>query len=516
MIFDSATGKYFVKIISANQKDMKKTTALLTLAILPIAMNAQQVLSLQECRDRAVNSSKELDQARVEVEMASYDKKIARANYFPEISATGAYMYNDRDISLISDAQSEKLGQAGGMVQYALNKTASDFSKTLQAAFPEKNPALFNFEMPYIAGLVNNICEDIDNALHPDLHNIWMGGVSLRQPVFVGGKIIYSNQMAVLAEELAESKFDQKYADIIVDVDQAYWQIVSIANKRKLAESYSALLNKMKEDVEKSVEAGVATESDLLKIKVKANESNMLLTKSTNGLELAKMLLCKRIGLPLDSEIMLADEELEIIPQPQDVSFKSMEEIFSDRPETRSLSLASEIYDRKSKIARADMLPKVALTANYLLTNPNAYNGFQNTWNGGMLSAGVMVSMPIFHGFEATAKYKKARAEARLYDDKDDDAKDLITLQVTRQRKLLDEAREKLGMCESNLDSAEENLRQATVGFEAGVASTDTVLGAQTAWLSAHSDYIDAGIELQMAYANLQKAEGNYKGQNNE
>ncbi|MBR0300902.1 MAG: TolC family protein, partial [Bacteroidales bacterium] len=77
-------------------------------------------------------------------------------------------------------------------------------------------------------------------------------------------------------------------------------------------------------------------------------------------------------------------------------------------------------------------------------------------------------------------------------------------------------AREKLGMCESNLDSAEENLRQATVGFEAGVASTDTVLGAQTAWLSAHSDYIDAGIELQMAFANLQKAEGNYKGQNNE
>jgi outer membrane protein TolC len=61
----------------------------------------------------------------------------------------------------------------------------------------------------------------------------------------------------------------------------------------------------------------------------------------------------------------------------------------------------------------------------------------------------------------------------------------------------------------SNLDSAEENLRKATVGYEAGVVPTNTVLGAQTAWLSAHSDYIDAGIELQMAAASLNKAEGN-------
>ena len=63
----------------------------------------------------------------------------------------------------------------------------------------------------------------------------------------------------------------------------------------------------------------------------------------------------------------------------------------------------------------------------------------------------------------------------------------------------------------SNLGDKEENLRKANVGYEAGVTSTETVLGAQTAWLSAHGDYIDAGIELQMAYAMLQKAEGNIK-----
>ena len=314
--------------------------------------------------------------------------------------------------------------------------------------------------------------------------------------------------MAALAQDLAQSKYDMKYADVVVDVDQAYWQIISIANKKKLAESYVDLLHQMERDVEAAIAAGVATESDALQVKVKANEAEMMLTKASNGLVLAKMLLCKRIGLPLESEITLADETLEVIPEPICPATKSMEDIYASRPETRSLTLASQIYDKKAKVVRADMMPKVALTANYLVSNPNAFNGIQNTWNGGMFTAGVMVNVPIFHGLETLNRYKKAKAEATLYQSQLADAKELIDLQVTQQRKLFEEAHEKLSMTESNLESAEENLRKAIVGFEAGVVSTNTVLGAQTAWLSAHSEYIDAGIELQMAAANLNKAEG--------
>ena len=525
---------------------MKKTLYLVALlaTVLPLPLAAQTVLTLDECRDRAVQTSKELDQARVAIEMAGYDKKIALANYFPNISATGAYIYNNRDIALINDSQSEMLRNAGTLVQGQLNTAASEAIGGMSAAMTDKmtqlmtaiktNPALAQEYMgspmwqtvlnmlqgidpsslqgmiPNIADPVNAIGTDIDNALHPDIHNIWIGALTLQQPVFVGGKIVYSNQMAALAEDLAEAKYDMKYADVIIDVDQAYWQIVSLANKKKLAESYSDLLHKMQDDVNLAVRSGVSTESDALQIQVKVNEADMLLTKASNGLDLSKMLLCKRIGLPLDTEIVLADESLSSIPIPGLTPEKSLEDIYADRPETRSLALAGEIYDRKAKIARADMMPKVALTGSYLLTNPNAFNGFQNNWQGGMFSAGVMVSVPLFHGGESLNKYRKAQAEVRMYNDQYDDARDLINLQVAQERKLFSEAMEKLNMSESNLESAQENLRKATVGFQAGVIETNTVLGAHTAWLSANSEYIDAGIELQMAAAALRKAEGNY------
>ena len=361
-----------------------------------------------------------------------------------------------------------------------------------------------------ISNAITALGTELDDLLHPDTHNMFLGAVSLQQPVFMGGKIVNANRMAKLAEELSRSQYDQEYQDLLITVDQAYWQVVSISNKKKLAENFADLLEKMEHDVNISVKEGVATESDALAIKVKANEANMMKTKATNGLVLAKMLLCKEVGIDLGTDITLADESLDAVPVPQMSPEKDLESIYQDRPETRSLDLAAAIYDKKMKIARADMMPKIALTANYMLTNPNLYNGFEKKF-GGMFNVGVAINIPIFHGFEALQKTRKAKAEATLYVSKLDEAKELINLQVTQLRKQLDEALEKVEMAENNLKSAEENLRKASVGFEAGVVTTNTALAAHTAWLQAHSEFIDAGIELQITNANLQKAEGNYK-----
>ena len=185
-----------------------------------------------------------------------------------------------------------------------------------------------------------------------------------------------------------------------------------------------------------------------------------------------------------------------------------MEQIYEDRPETKSLDLAAKIYKKKADIVRADMFPQIALTANYLASSPSFKDGFQNKFSG-RFSAGVVVSVPLFHGTEALHKTKKAKAEASLYQDKLEDAREMITLEVTQNRLFCEEALERLELTRSSLESAEENMRSATAGFEAGVVNTNTVLMAQTAWLQAHSEYIDAGVGLQVAVSNLEKSEGN-------
>ncbi len=493
---------------------MKRIIIILTsaLALLPVGAGAQQVLTLDDCKQMAEDNSNSLKTAKQKVEVAGYDRKIAAANYFPKITATGTYMYVNKDIKLISDETTTELSNAGTILQGQINdKLTAILSDQTIMQKVYTDPALQKFiaylQNTDIATPINAIGSQVSQALSIDLNNTTAAVVSLQQPVFMGGKILAANKMADDAEQLAQTQYSQEHSQLMVDIEQAYWQIVSIAGKKRLAEGYADLLHQMEKDTDALISEGFATPSDALTIKVKANEADMLLTKATNGLALSKMLLCKECGLPLDSDIILADENLDRIPEPQMSPVISDDEVYDARPEIKSLALAQDIYARKVDIARADMLPTVALTANYAVTNPSVFNGFQKKY-GDFFTAGVVVSIPLFHGGEALNKTRKAKAEAALTSIKLDDAKQMISLQVAQLRKEENVAREKLIAAESNLSSAEENLRVATAGWNEGMLASNVVLQAQTAWLQAHSDVIEAGVELQMCSVNLAKAEG--------
>ena len=493
---------------------MKKTMWIIAAALcaLPNYAGAQQVLTLDECRQMAVENNNSLKTAQQKIKVAGYDRNIALANYFPKITATGTYMYTSRDWKLIDDDKAAEIQNAGTTLQNDVTNKMMQIMSDKDMMTKYMTDAAFKklidgLQTTDIATPINAIGQHITDALTLDMHNLCGAVVSVQQPVFMGGKIVASNQMAKYAEELAQSQYDAEHAQVLADIEQAYWQIVSIAAKKNLAENYADLLRQMGKDVDALVAEGFATPSDALTIKVKMNEAEMLYTKATNGLALAKMLLCKECGLPLDSEITLADETLDAIPVPQMSPVISDEEVYAARPEIRSLDLAKKIYDKKVAVVRADGLPTVAVMANYAVTNPNVFNGFQNKF-GGFFSAGVLVNVPIFHGTEAIQKTKKAKAEAALTQYRLDDAKEMISLQVAQLRQQEGEALEKLTMAESNLENAEENLRVATAGWNEGMIASNVVLQAQTAWLQAHSEYIETGVELQMCSVNLAKAEG--------
>lgn len=482
------------------------------LCVLPTYAGAQQVLTLDECRQMAVENNNSLKTAQQKIKVAGYDRNIALANYFPKITATGTYMYTSRDWKLIDDGKAAEIQNAGTTLQNDVTNKMMQIMSDKDVMTKYMTDAAFKklidgLQTTDIATPINAIGQHITEALTLDMHNLCGAVVSVQQPVFMGGKIVASNQMAKYAEELAQSQYDAEHAQVLADIEQAYWQIVSIAAKKNLAENYADLLRQMGKDVDALVAEGFATPSDALTIKVKMNEAEMLYTKATNGLALAKMLLCKECGLPLDSEITLADETLDAIPVPQMSPVISDEEVYAARPEIKSLDLAKKIYDKKVAVVRADGLPTVAVMANYAVTNPNVFNGFQNKF-GGFFSAGVLVNVPIFHGTEAIQKTRKAKAEAALTQYRLDDAKEMISLQVAQLRQQEGEALEKLTMAESNLENAEENLRVATAGWNEGMIASNVVLQAQTAWLQAHSEYIETGVELQMCSVNLAKAEG--------
>ena len=457
-----------------------KKVILFFMLLCAISPQAQErVLSLSECRDLAVRNNKELSISKEKINLASQEKKAAFTKYFPQVSANGAYMWNQKDLNLLDmGALSSSLSSSlGGLAQL---------------------PAL------------QNAFATINDIQHLDIQNVWIGNVSLVQPVFMGGKIVNYNQIASYAKELAESMNDLQLQELIYKTDETYWQVISLVNKKKLADSYVSLLSKMNEDISAMIAEGIATEADGLSVKVKLNEAEMVQTKVNNGLALTRMLLAQICCLPLEEEIRLADENLNDFPVSDQTVAADLNEAFMNRGELRSLDLAKKIYSRKERIVLSDMLPNVAFAANYFVTNPNVFNGFKNDF-AGMFNIGVIVKVPISAWWEGSYKRNAARAETRIKALEWEDAREKIELQVNQSVYKANEARKKLESTYRNMDSAEENLRHANFGFEEGVIPALNLMEAQTAWVSARSSLIDAQIEVRLTEVYLMKSLGKLK-----
>mgnify|MGYP000731910497 FL=1 len=492
---------------------MKKFFCFIWLTCLTLPMVAQEVLSLDSCRALAIANNKELLISQEKINAAHYQKKAAFTNYLPNISASGGYMRNQKEFSLLSDAQKGALGSVGtqvsGALQNGIQGMLTQHPELMQN--PQFMAILQSLGSADIATPLNGLGQSLVDAFRTDTRNMYAGALTLTQPLYMGGKIRAYNKITKYAEELARQQHNTGMQEVILSTDQAYWQVVSFASKKKLAEGYLELLQKLESDVDKMIAEGVATKADGLSVKVKVNEAEMTLTKVNDGLSLAKMLLCQLCGLDLSSSITLADEkkdDLRTVP----VAEKNIDinNVYATRPEVRSLELATQIYKQKVNVTRAEFLPSVALMGNYMATNPSVFNSFEKKFKG-MWNVGVMVSVPIWHWGEGIYKVKAAKSETRIAQYQLDNAKEKIELQVNQSAFKVNEAAKTLIMAEKNLEKADENLRYATLGFEEGVIPASNVLEAHTAWLSAQSEKIDAQIDVKLTEIYLKKATGNLR-----
>ena len=500
---------------------MKHSSRILTaactllMALTASTMEAQRVLTLEECRAMALENNGQSKMAQEKVNAAQYDSKTAFANYLPKVSATALYLHNSENLNLASEDQRNALSNMGSTITGVSGSLMTDpnFIKLYLGDETVKNTVNYivqKMNAADVEGALNQVGQELADNLTLDIQNIYVGLVTIEEPLYVGGKIRAYNKVTAYAKELAETQLDGEDQKVLVTVDEAYWQIVSVANKLRLTDQYVELLRQMDHNVEVMKNEGVATASDQLSVKVKLNEAEMSQIKAQNGLALSKMLLCQLCGMPLDSEITLKDELNETLEIPADKVTYTEEELYENRPELKSLQLAVNMYDLKSKIVRADYLPTVALMGNYLVTNPSAHDGISNDFHG-MWNVGVVAKIPVFHFGEGLNKYRRAKSDVILTQYQLEDARGKVSLQVNQYEKKIAEADSRLEMALKNMENAEENLRVANIGFKEGVVESSLVLAAQTAWLKAHSEEIDARIDRIMATVYLRQATGQLK-----
>ncbi len=341
-------------------------------------------------------------------------------------------------------------------------------------------------------------------ALTMRTRGVYLAGINLQQPIFAGGKIIAANRMATIGIEAAEQQRRQTEISIIADAETSYWAYVAVLAKTEMMKSYSQLVDTILTQTRHSLEAGMATRNDLLRIEARAAQISYQQEQVESGADLCRMALCNTLGLPLDTEITVSDRS--VVPViPADIENYSL----ADRPEIKLLQADIEVKRQQVRSTRADFLPTLGLQAGWsaygnmkLTTMQQGPDGNYYPYTQKIQSNGwnIMFSLqvPLFHWLEGAKKVKAARIDvdnARLTLEHNER---LMNLQVKQAISNVNTGQSLVKSAAAALTQATAALNSTTESYRAGMASITALLDAQSQWHTARADLIEAQTQLQI------------------
>jgi outer membrane protein TolC len=248
-------------------------------------------------------------------------------------------------------------------------------------------------------------------------------------------------------------------------------------------------------------EAGTSPRIDVLRAQVDYQNQQQSLISTTNQLEKDKIALARAIGLPLDQKFTLSDSvPYASLDTPQ--AEAAFQQALKQRKDLAADAERIQAAKAGQKAAFDEQLPALQATGDFgdLGTTPGHSHGTYTAT--GQLTAPIL-QIAKTHGDEQVAAAQRDQVEARLADDIQQvnaDVRDSI-LDIESAAKLVQAAK-------SNVDLAEEALRESQERYRAGVADNLPVSQALATDQQANDQYIAALYQHNVAKLGLARALG--------
>lgn len=382
----------------------------LCLMLSVVSSNAQKLYTLEECRTLALENSAKMKNSRFEVEAAKQTSKEAFTNYFPNVSAVGAIF------------------------------KASEGMAQMDMALPVPGIPPLSMEM---------------------LKKGKTAGVTLVQPVFMGGRIVNGNKLANIGKQVSEYQLSLTEDQVEASVNQYYWQIVALKEKLRTLETLETQLKGIYKDVKAAVDAGLTTRNDLLRVELQQQDIMANRLKVENGLSVTKMLLCQLIGV--DKSVEAAKLQL--------------------------------------RMKRGENLPSVGVGAGYIY-----HDLMEKDTDFGMIFASV--SVPISSWWGGSHAIKREKIKKQQAENTRQDSREMMLVEIEVKWNDLQEAYQQVLLSEKSIESSTENLRLNNDYYKAGTVSLSDLLDAQSLMQQSHDQYAEACTAYQQKLTAYLQATG--------
>lgn len=383
---------------------------------------------------------------------------------------------------------------------------ALDYNMTLRQSRNSEQTAELDLQiarrqrLPMIDGSLMGIYmkdQELMEGTTLQMRGMYVAGINIALPIYAGGQISAGIKLAKIGREVARLQTRKTHDKVIADVDNCYYTLLAVREKVKMLEAYSRQMQGLYEMIGLSVQAGLATENDMLRVEARCTEIGYQLQKVRNGENLCRMALCNAVGIPLDSPVLLADTVLSVV-EPVELS-----EDFSQRPELGLLQQQVAASEAQIKMARSNYLPTVALAGGYsyygnlklkgttMLPDGTPYQYTQD-FHDGIPMVGLSVKIPLVHWGAEVKKVKKSKLELENSRLQYDENRRLMSIEVRQAVQNLTDGYAMVRTAELGLRQAEDSRRIMRGKFDLGVATLTDMLDAEAQWSQARANLIEA------------------------
>jgi outer membrane protein TolC len=426
-----------------------------------------QTLSLDSCKQLAIENNRKIADAQYNV-LASHEvSKAAFTNYFPKVSANLMAM---RSVDYLLSIETPEIRLPVSDIGGNLIQGGSQFA--------------------YMPSMELNVIDKVSLA-----------GLTAIVPIYMGGQIRYGNKLAKVGEEVSHLQKEMTITDVLIKTEELYWSIIGLEEMLKTLSDYESLLDTLLRDVKNYYDAGLTQRNDVLKVQLKQNELQSNRLKLVNGLNLSKKSLCQHIGIEHDSSISLTDKP--------DVSEQSMisvnlSESLHSRTEYQLTGIAIKAEELQLKMTRGGYLPQLALGASMFHAEIDNLD-MNNTI--GLAS----LSIPITDWWGGSRKIKEHQYKIEKARNKQNETYELLTLQFENAYNTLQQNLDQVKLSLAALDQAEENLKITQDNYQAGIIGISDLLEAQAMVQSTKDKVTHSKCNSEVARAKYLQAIGKYE-----
>lgn len=339
-------------------------------------------------------------------------------------------------------------------------------------------------------------------TLNPQILNQSYNALQVRQLIWNGGKLRYANELAQLEEKVNSTETAQHKNQIEANITSIWYQLYALRQAKKLLQHSLDLLNSQITDAKNRLAQGLLLENELLKIELASMNLETRLAEMKHTDDLLCFQLNTLLGRTQDSPI-----ELPVSLPSNNEEDQSLQTLISrahaDRPELSNLAIRQQQVAINERLTRSDRAPSLSagFSYNYDLPNQRLFpnqNVFTGTWN-----LGVFFQWNLSELYQGKEKINEQSLKSLQLEQVVNQAKEGIAMEVNARFRHLQSFREQVKFAEKALVQARKNYELEENRFRAGTTTATDFLAANTQFLNAEVDQVNASANASLAFRQL-------------